>query len=253
MYPTNLDELPLWDPCLESVADPSDETLWVPVQSRRGCPNDCSYCSTASVQGRTIRARSPELVVRQIGRLAEAGYRRFFFVDNSFNIPEAHGLALCRELAALRTRVQWRCILYPHRLQEDFVRAMAEAGCVEVSLGFESGSPSVLREMNKRYQPEDVRYAVELLRRYGVRVFGFLLFGGPGETPDTVEESLAFAKSLDLQMMRVTVGIRIYPGTALARRAVVDGIIAADDELLEPRFYLAPGLEPWIHERLTTA
>ena len=63
--------------------------------------------------------------------------------------------------ACVRPRVEWRCIVYPHRLQEDLVRAMAEAGCVEVSLGFESGSPVVLREMNKRFTPDDVRATSE--------------------------------------------------------------------------------------------
>jgi radical SAM superfamily enzyme YgiQ (UPF0313 family) len=249
-YPTDLDALPLWDPSLASIADPTDPALWVPVQSRRGCPNDCSYCSTARIQGRTIRARSPRLVVESLGRLAAMGTRRFYFVDNSFNIPEAHGLALCRHLALLHPRVEWRCILYPHLVREDFVRAMAEAGCVEVSLGFESGSPAVLREMNKRYRPEDVRAIADLLRRHGIRRMGFLLLGGPGETRATVEESLAFAASLGLDLLKITVGIRIYPGTALARRAVADGVIAREDALLEPRFYLAPGLEPWIHERV---
>jgi hypothetical protein len=79
---------------------------------------------------------------------------------------------------------------------------------------------------------------------------GFLLLGGPGETRETVEESLAFAASLNLEALRITVGIRIYPGTPLARRALEEGIISAADDLLFPRFYLASGLEPWIHQRV---
>jgi len=80
---------------------------------------------------------------------------------------------------------------------------------------------------------------------------GFLLFGGPEETPETVERSLAFAQSLRLDLLRGTVGIRIYPGTELAQRALEEGMIEPGDDLLRPRFYLAPGLEPWIHERVT--
>jgi radical SAM superfamily enzyme YgiQ (UPF0313 family) len=79
---------------------------------------------------------------------------------------------------------------------------------------------------------------------------GFLLLGGPGETRETVEESLAFAASLALDSLRITVGLRIYPGTPLQKRAIEEGVIAADDDLLVPRFYLAPGLEPWIHEKV---
>jgi radical SAM superfamily enzyme YgiQ (UPF0313 family) len=245
-----LDPLPLWDEALSAVTDPASDDLWVPVQGRRGCPNDCSYCSTASVQGRAIRTRAPHLVVAHVARLAAAGYRRFYFVDNSFNIPQAYALELCRGLREVVPRPIWRCILYPHLVGEELVGALAAAGCAEVSLGFESGSPTVLREMNKRFTLEDVRAAAGLLAAHGIRRMGFLLLGGPGETRETVEESLAFAASLRLESLRVTVGIRIYPGTPLARRAVAEGMIGADDDLLAPRFYLAAGLEPWIQERV---
>lgn len=246
-WPRDLDALPLWDDALAPSADPD---IWIPVQSRRGCPNDCSYCSTSRIQGRPIRCRSPHRVVQSIARLARAGRRRFYFVDNSFNIPERQALELCAELAALDPRVTWRCILYPERVREELVRAMAAAGCIEVSLGFESGCPRILREMNKRFTPADVRHTSDLLAAYGIRRIGFLLLGGPGETRESVEESLAFARSLNLDELRITVGIRIYPGTPLARRAVAEGAIADEGDLLHPRFYLAPGLEPWIHARV---
>jgi len=249
--PAELDPLPLWDESLAQAADPSDPELWVPMQSRRGCPNDCSYCSTWRIQGRTIRCHSPRLVAETVERLAAVGFTRFYFVDNSFNIPEAHALELCHHLAALPAPITWRCIVYPHLVREELVTAMAGAGCVEVSLGFESGSPRVLREMNKRFQPEDVRAAADLFKAHGIRRMGFLLLGGPGETRASVEESLAFAASLGLDSLRITVGIRIYPGTPLARCALAEGVIASENELLFPRFYLASGLEPWLHERVT--
>ncbi len=232
------------------MADPAVADLWFPVQSRRGCPNDCSYCSTARIQGRRIRCRPPAEVAEHVARLAAAGFRRIYFVDNSFNIPEAHAFELCRALRRLEPPVTWRCILYPHVVPEELVASMAAAGCVEVSLGFESGSPAVLREMNKRFTPADVRAASDRLAAHGVRRMGFLLLGGPGETRETVEQSLAFASSLTLDALRITVGIRIYPGTPLARRAVEEGIVSRDDDLLRPRFYLAAGLAPWIHERV---
>jgi radical SAM superfamily enzyme YgiQ (UPF0313 family) len=128
---------------------------------------------------------------------------------------------------------------------------MADAGCVEVALGFESGSAPVLKAMNKRFHAQDVRQASWLLARHGIRRIGFLLLGGPGETRDSVEESLRFARSLGLDQLRVTIGVRIYPGTPLAQRAAAEGCIAPDDNLLRPRFYLAPGLEPWIYERVS--
>jgi len=249
-FTDDLDSFPVWDQALTPIADPSSPDLWIPIQSRRGCPNDCSYCSTASIQGRKIRARSPRRVVERVAELAREGYRRFYFVDNSFNIPEGHALEICRWMKELAPGAAWRCILYPHRVREKLVSEMAEAGCVEVSLGFESGSAAVLREMNKRFTPADVRATSELLAAHAIRRIGFLLLGGPGETRETVEESLAFAASLHFDFLKITVGVRIYRGTPLARRAVEEGMISGEDDLLRPRFYLARGLEPWIHERV---
>jgi radical SAM superfamily enzyme YgiQ (UPF0313 family) len=245
-----LDEMPLWDNVLSSSLSPTVPDLWIPLQSRRGCPNQCSYCSTEHIQGRRIRTRSPRLVADQVGRLAAAGFRRIYFVDNSFNIPLPHAMELCRELHTIEPKVEWRCILYPEHVDENLVRTMAEAGCKEVALGFESGSPRILREMNKRYTPAEVRGTSDLLQTYGIRRFGFLLLGGPGEDRDSVEESLAFAESLGLDGLRITIGIRIYPGTPLARRAVSEGIIASEEDLLAPSFYLAEGLDPWIYDRI---
>jgi hypothetical protein len=82
----------------------------------------------------------------------------------------------------------------------------------------------------------------------GIRRRGFLLLGGPGETKESVAESLAFADSLPLNALKVSIGIRIYPNTELAKIALEEGVIRPDDDLLFPKFYLAKGLEGWIHQ-----
>jgi radical SAM superfamily enzyme YgiQ (UPF0313 family) len=207
---------------------------------------DCSYCSTATIEGRMIRRRSPESLVRGIASHVEAGFRKFFFVDNTFNLPVSHAREICSCLVESGLAVSWRCILYPGHLDPGLVRLMADAGCSEVSLGFESGSEAVLRRFNKKFGPGDIRRASEMLREAGIRRTGFLLLGGPGETRETALESLGFADSLDLEAMNITVGIRIYPRTALAATAVAEGRIRPDDNLLRPRFYLAPELGDWL-------
>lgn len=244
----DLDRMPLPDASLWSAADPRDPNLWIPVQTRRGCPLGCSYCSTASIEGTRVRARSPQLVVEHLSRMADAGFRQFYFVDNTFNLPPSYALSLCRTIAERRLGIAWRSILYPHQVPEELVAAMAEAGCVEVSLGFESGSLDVLQGMNKRFGPEEVRQISQRLAAHKIRRMGFLLLGGPDETRESVERSLDFAESLGLEVMSVSVGIRIYPRTPLAQRAVKDGIIDAEDDLLLPRFYIRPELEPFIRE-----
>lgn len=242
-FATDLDALPCPAEDLWPTADPAEPDLWVPVQSRRGCPLECSFCSTPGLEGRTIRARTPALVAKEIARLARMGFRRFYFVDNTFNLPPDYALELCRRIAAERLDIGWRCILYPQSVPEELVEAMTSAGCVEAGLGFESGSASVLRTMNKQFLPEEVRQVSQRLRAHGIRRMGFLLLGGPGETQETVAASVAFAESLRLDQLRITVGIRIYPETPLAELAVREGVIAPEDDLLFPRFYLAHGLE----------
>jgi len=125
---------------------------------------------------------------------------------------------------------------------------MARAGCKEVSLGFESGCERILRTMNKNFNLDDVRKTSEMLSDYGIRQMGFLLLGGPGETKESIEESLSFADSLPLDKLKITMGIRVYPDTALAKTAVEEGLISADEDLLFPKFYIVKGLEDWLYE-----
>ncbi len=238
----DLDRFPSPDPRRWLAGVPTD--CWVPVQSRRGCPLDCTYCSTASIEGRQVRRRSPERVVTELAAARDAGFRHFYFVDNTFNLPESYARRLCEEIARRSLDVEWRCIVYPRALSAELCEAMRRAGCVETSIGFESGNEAMLRALNKRFHLDDVRVTCERLAAVGIRRNGFLLLGGPGETDASIEESVAFADSLHLDTLNARLGIRIYPGTPLHRAAVADGVVSPDDDLLTPRFYLARGVDP---------
>ena len=248
-FAKNLDAFPFPEDHLwSSSAITGDADFLLPFQTRRGCPMNCSYCSTSTIEGEIFRKRAPALVVEEIARQAEKGFDRFFFVDNTFNLPASYATELCQQLAAAELNITWRCILYPWKVDEKLVRLMVRAGCREVSLGFESGCEPILQGMNKRYNSQDVRRIAQILGEHGIHRMGFLLLGGPGESKESVEESLHFTDSLGLEVVKVTTGIRIYPHTALARIALADGMISGDDDLLQPRFYLAEGLENWLHE-----
>ena len=238
--PVDMDALPSPYVELDSWLELDDPELWVPVQTGRGCAFDCTYCSTPQIEGRVMRRRSQERVVEDVSRLTAAGARRLHFVDNVFNLPPSYALELCRRLAELDLEVGWRCIAYPHRVGEELVEAMAMAGCREVSVGSESGCDRVLESLNKCFTADEVRRATAMFTAAGIDAMGFLLLGVPGETRESVAESLDFARSLPLSSLKITVGVRIYPHTLLAKQAVAEGVIAPDDDLLEPRFYLAP-------------
>lgn len=246
----HLDRLALPGSDMLSASAARSHDPWIPVQTRRGCALRCSYCSTPLIEGTILRKRSPERVVDWIAQWAAAGFTHFFFVDNTFNLPNRYAMEICRRIIARRLEMAWRCILYPGSVTGELVACMAAAGCTAVSLGFESGSAPVLRSLGKRFTPEEIRIASDLCAAHGIEQMGFLMLGGPGETRQTVEESLAFADSLRLDALQLTVGIRIYPGTALAETARREGMIPAGDPLLRPRFYLARELEGWLPYRL---
>jgi radical SAM superfamily enzyme YgiQ (UPF0313 family) len=247
-YVSTIDDWPFPDPAIFNSARFKDPSYYLPFQTRRGCPLRCSYCATFSIEGTRIRMRGIDLVVKELARWRDAGFRQIFFVDNTFNLPPHHAQELCNRLIEANLGLNWRAIFYPGRTDPALIQSMARAGCTEVSLGFESGNPQVLSWIGKRFNPDDVRRTSKMFRDVGIRRMGFLLLGGPKETRETVLESLRFADSLNLEAMKVTVGIRIYPFTRLADEARTDGMIDSVDDLLHPRFYIRQGLEPWLRQ-----
>ncbi len=246
----DLDDCPLPLPDVHLMPPPGSdrESIWIPIQTRRGCPMLCSYCSTASIEGVKTRKRSPAAVVENLARFVAAGYRNFFFVDNTFNFPPAYASALCDAIIRARLDIHFQCILYPYKVDDDLVGKMAEAGCRGVSLGFESGAPEILKSLNKRFLPQDVVRISRLLGRHHIGRMGFLLLGGPGETRETVTTSLEFAASLELEVVKVSQGIRIYPDTALEKVALAEGVLRPGEDLLFPKYYLVDELKDWMED-----
>jgi radical SAM superfamily enzyme YgiQ (UPF0313 family) len=246
----NLDKFSLPETSILSASASQSHEPWIPVQTRRGCALRCSYCSTSTIEGAILRKRSPEIVSAWLESWVNAGYVNFFFVDNTFNLPPAYARALCRQILERKLHMNWRCIIYPDKVDNELVDLMVAAGCRQISLGFESGSEQMLKNLNKQFTLDDVRAVSEIFAEKGIEQMGFLLLGGPGETRRSVEESLAFTDTLKLDALRVTSGIRIYPDTALADTSINQGIISPQTNLLYPHFYLSPDLEGWLSKRL---
>ena len=246
----NLDKLTLPEASLLSESVSRDHETWIPVQTRRGCVQKCSYCSTSTIEGSILRQRAPEVVAAWLESWIKAGHANFFFVDNTFNIPLAYAKSICRQILERKLDMHWQAIIYPKNVDEELVELMAATGCRQISLGFESGSEQMLKNLNKQFTLKDVRTTSAMFADHGIERMGFLLLGGPGETMESVEESLAFAESLKLETLRLTAGIRIYPDTQLAETAKKKGYIAPQSNLLYPQFFLSQGLEDWLPERL---
>jgi radical SAM superfamily enzyme YgiQ (UPF0313 family) len=251
-----------WIDALDALAPPDRERLDAPryhdtpgtagvpnaatVQSKRGCPLQCIYCSTPAIEGRVIRARSPAAVVDEIQRLCARGLQRIHFVDSLFTNPAWHARAICEELLSRRLRLEWSCTINPGFAEPDLLRLMHRAGCTLVTVGNESGCSRSLRALRKGFERSDVERCFSACQREGLRYNAFLLLGGPSEDRASVEESVELLERFRPNQVSVTVGIRLYPGCELTRLAHQEGAIPPDADLLTPTFYLAPALGDWI-------
>ncbi len=255
LHERDLDAYPMPKPGahLNAGMEGNRRDLMVPFQTRRGCPMNCSYCSTPAIEGRRMRRHLPETAVENLRLFVQSGFSRFFFVDNTFNLPPSYAEALCDRIVDTGLEIRWQCILYPADIDEALVEKMARAGCRGASVGFESANARVLSAMNKKYGKKQIRRLSEMLHRHGIQRMGFLLLGGPGETRQSVRESIAFAETLELESVKLTAGIRIYPSTPLAETARQKGFIDPGASLLEPAFYLEPGLDGWLQDTIAEA
>lgn len=189
-------------------------------------------------------------MVEWLTTLRHGGFRHFHFVDNTFNLPPSYAKDLCRKLIDSELGLDWWGIIYPKWVDAELAELMAKAGCTQVSLGFESGSETMLPQLNKRFTCREAREISDILAGVGIERYGFLLLGGPGETRETVDESLEFADSLRLDALKITVGLRIYPETPLASTALEEGLITPEDNLLFPHFYISPLVRDWLPDRI---
>ena len=218
-----------------------------PVQTKRGCVFRCIYCTYLNVEGWGYRLRDPELVADEMTELrTAAGVTRFEFVDSTFNAPPRHAMAVCEAIARRGLRLHLDTTNFtPAAAPDELLRAMRHAGFRWLGITAESASDPVLDRLQKGFDVAKVRDVATRVERAGIGVLWIFLVGGPGETMDTLEETLRFARwRLGRgDAVYLTVGLRIYPGTTLHRTALDEGVVEAADPLLAPRFYFSPALD----------
>ena len=221
------------------------------IQTKRGCYFDCVFCSYPLIEGRSVRMRSPLSVVDEIEQVRrEHGVRHWFFVDNIFNMPIRHAKEICEEIAHRALDIEWSAYLNPRFVDEELCRLMASSGCKAIEFGTDSGSATMIGNLKKEFAPDDLRKASTLCHQHGLKFCHSLIFGGPGETAQTVEETIALMEETRPTAVIAMTGIRVLPGTGMVDIALEHGQIDADDNLLHPKFYVSPGLEDALIDRI---
>ncbi|MBC7262671.1 MAG: radical SAM protein, partial [Chloroflexi bacterium] len=184
------------------------------ILSSRGCPYNCSYCFKGIV-GRTYRQRSPGNIIAEIRQVIDQyGIRNFYFIDDLFTIDQRRLEAITEQLIREELDIRWQCLGRVDRVNAEILRKMYAAGCRRIHFGIESGNEEVLRRIGKGIKLEQVRQAVRWAQEAGIHVKGYFMLGLPGDTEETMQQTVDFAVELNLDeaMFSLTTP---FPGTRL--------------------------------------
>jgi radical SAM superfamily enzyme YgiQ (UPF0313 family) len=225
------------------------------VQTKRGCGYHCLYCSYPLLEGRALRPRDPVEVVNDMEHLVKnRGARYVFFTDSVFNDPDGHYRTIVEEMLRRNVTIPWMAFMRPTGLDRAILADMKRTGLSAVEVGADAPSDATLRGLGKDFRFADVRDCNGLLIEADIPAAHYFMFGGPGETPETVAEGIENLRSLHRTVCFIFLGIRIFPGTPLETLARREGVIRPDQDLLDPAYYVSPAVDrDWLHRQLTEA
>jgi len=197
------------------------------VVTSRGCPFNCTFCVARQVW-KVWRPRSPEKVVNEIEWLVSAyGFEIFSIADDLFTLNTQRTQEICEEILKRKLRIKWSAQTRTDCVSKETLTLMKEAGCRVLQFGVESGSPTILKNLNKREKIEDAVSAFTWCQKVGIKTQCNIMVGAPGETRSTIEETKALIRQIRPDYLNVNI-LRIFPGTEIFRRAKEEGLIDED-------------------------
>jgi anaerobic magnesium-protoporphyrin IX monomethyl ester cyclase len=200
----------------------------VSVIFSRGCVGHCDFCSTWWIW-RGWRHRSASNMADELELLREQyGLKHFCFADDALTIDRQATIDLCDEIRARSLKIAFFATTRTDCVDEEVLHKLKEAGCYQVSFGIETGSPELLRRMNKENDIENSERAIALSRKVGLRVSALLIVGNVGETAESVKETVGFLKRTRPDEIGCVGGLWVLPGTKVYRECRRSGLV--DDE-----------------------
>jgi radical SAM superfamily enzyme YgiQ (UPF0313 family) len=227
---SDLDALPVPD---FSLADGTADCRFagrttVMVQTSRGCPFDCSFCSVTGMFGKKFRYRSVESVLQEVRRYNRRGHF-IFFCDDNFTANKRRARELVTAMIREKVRFQWSTQVRTDLANDpELVRLMKRAGCHTVFIGFESVNPKSLKEMKKNQGLEDIQKAMRVIQGAGIHIHGMFVFGFEGDTWPTVEATVRLAHEMKLTSVQLLI-LTPLPGSELYERLSSAGRLTSRD------------------------
>jgi radical SAM superfamily enzyme YgiQ (UPF0313 family) len=224
----------------------ADKKITPAIFTKRGCAFSCTYCPYSKLEGKRYRLKSPQRVILEARNIVEStDSHKVMFCDNNFNAPLQHAKAICKTIIAEKADFQWGTgDLRPVGITDNFCRLMETSGCFYVNLSIESGSEVMLKSMKRGYTVRQVRDSLEALNHSKIPFGASLMLGAPGETPETIAETLGLMDEYQFPNgVWVTIGVYLwtdYQDIVAERRQT--GVLKDDKVLFSGAVYLSPGL-----------
>jgi radical SAM superfamily enzyme YgiQ (UPF0313 family) len=182
------------------------------IVTSRGCPAGCTYCIKHVSYQYGTRLRSPELLMEELWQLKKRGMNNIHMYADLFTVSRDQVIELCRMMIEQKINIKWTCNSRVDFVDEEMLNMMGKAGCWLISWGIESGNEQILRHARKGAYPDKAERALRYARAAGIRNWGYFIVGLPGETEETIRQTIDFAKKLPLDIALFHVAAP-YPGT----------------------------------------
>jgi anaerobic magnesium-protoporphyrin IX monomethyl ester cyclase len=192
------------------------------VVTSRGCTAGCRYCIKHVNYQWSVRLLSPDRIMRELWRLNELGIHNIHMYADLFTVNRDQVVQLCERILAEGLKVRWTCNSRVDYVDEEMLRLMGRAGCWMISWGIESGNEQILKRAAKGADPKKARQALTWARQAGIKNWGYFIIGLPGETVDTIRQTIDFAKALPLELALFHIAAP-YPGTPFFFDVVENG------------------------------
>ncbi len=223
-----LDNLPFQSSYLDEAINVNSGLQAEFISSSRGCPAACNFCSSPSFWGRKVRHRSVNSVIDEILFIKEKyGLIYISLRDDTFTVDRRKTVEFCRQLIERRVNIFWNCQSRAEVVDEETLEWMRKSGCECIQLGVESGSPDILKLLNKKISTEQVIMAADLIHQSGINLSVYLISGIPEETESDRKQTIDLIKRIKPDDLQIA-PLAYYPGTALFQSSINSGKIKAN-------------------------
>lgn len=195
----------------------------------RGCPMQCSFCSSAALHGTKLRMRSVDKILDEMEYLVnEMGIETIAFMDDTFTISKKRVIELCEGIEERKIDVMWGCTSRVDSLNKELLRRMKKAGCITVFMGVESADQQMLDTVNKQTTIEKIKDAFEVSRQEKIRTIASVVLGMPGDTHESIKNTINFVKELNPSYAIFSLATP-YPGTRFYQQTLEKDLIKVKD------------------------